>query len=67
MASGVVSDVRHSLLTRAIGTAIKNLIRLDAMTNYPATTMLAHRRELLNRTFKAIECVSLVPHDYIKR
>ena len=56
----------HSCLSRAVSTAIEFLIRLDAVTDDSASTVLTMRCQPLDGTFEAIECEPLVIHDYIE-
>ena len=56
----------YSGLSRAIGATIEGLIRLDAVADDPATTVIANRGELVNRTLEAVEGMTSASSDNFK-
>jgi len=56
----------HSGLTRAVGAAIKLPISLYSMSDDFAAAMIADRRQLVDRTFKAVKRMSIARSDNFK-
>jgi hypothetical protein len=49
-----------------VRTAEEATADLNSVADYPAFAMLANRRERLDRTFEAVECVSRARYNQIK-
>jgi hypothetical protein len=63
----VVADGGHATLARAIGAAIERISRLDAVSDDLAAAMIADGCELMDRTLKTVERVSLTGGNHVKR
>src|SRR6266540_5905534 len=55
-----------SMLTGTVGTAVKDTIRLHAVTDDPATAVRAGWCQCMDRTFKAIEDMRLTSDPHLK-
>jgi len=53
--------------TRAVNAAIDLSVGFHAMPDDPAVAVWADRRQRVDRTFEAIECVMLSGYDHFKR
>jgi hypothetical protein len=63
----MVFSLCNSGIASAIGAAIERILRLDAVSDDPATAVSADRRQLLDRAFEAIEDVLFARRDYLER
>ena len=54
-----------TFFVRTMGTTKEIASRFDAMANYPATTVIAFRRERVDRTLEAVKVVGdAIRHDF---
>jgi hypothetical protein len=53
--------------TGTVGAAIEGVFGLDAVANDFAPTMVANGCQLMNRTFKAVECVTRTSRNDLER
>src|SRR5437773_1289010 len=63
----VVDDGRHPDQARAVRRAEDGPVGLDAVTNDPAATVTADRRQLVDRALEAIEHVSVAGREDLER
>ena len=56
--SGPIAHFPSPMLPGAVGATIHRLLYLDAVAQDFAAAVIAGRRELVNRTFKTVECVA---------
>src|SRR5690606_16381102 len=63
---GIVPHVRDSLLMRAVGAAVEGVLPLDSVADYPAATVRAYRRQLVNRTLEGVEGVGRTRRDHLE-
>ena len=63
----MIADALNTGFTRAIGTAVKGAVGLDAVPDDFAIAMMANRRELVNRALEAIEDVPVARCDDLER
>jgi hypothetical protein len=54
------------MLAGTVSTAVKDTLRLHAMTDDPAATVRAGWRQCLDGTFEAIEDMRLTTHSHFK-
>src|SRR5215210_30775 len=67
MRSGPVRDAFRARHARAVGTAVKRAVRLDAVSDHLDVAVLADRGERVDRTLEAVEGVRvLAGHAYLK-
>lgn len=57
----------HPGLPSAVGAAIEGVFGLDAVANDFAPAMVANGCQLMNRTFKAVECVTRTSCNDLER
>src|SRR5262245_36325984 len=65
--SGVIGDLRHTSLAGAVSAAVEGAVRLDAMANDLATTMIADRRQLVDGALKTIKYMALASGNHLER
>jgi hypothetical protein len=63
----MVFDSFDARATGAVGAAEEIFLRFDAVPDYPASAIGAHRRKLVNRAFETIENVRFASRYHFKR
>jgi hypothetical protein len=64
--SGVVSHFGDSGFARATGATIKRFVRLDAMPDDFAPTVIANRRQRMDRALEAVENMLPARRDHLE-
>ncbi len=62
----MIYRLMHPLLACAIGAAVEGVVCFNTVADDLTTTVIAHRRQLLDRTLEAVEDVRLSRRDDLK-
>jgi hypothetical protein len=64
--SSVIYQAALACLAGAVGTAVQDAVRLNAMAHDPASAVLAGRRESMDCTLEAVESTPLAGHHNLE-